>query len=468
MITIIPSKIKTKVLIFDLNKSNTVSTDILVQSLNYVPFLYISKLNDTKTPPIDGTTIDPKDVIYVKLHNSKFVPEIELYCEDSKGILFNDLYPFDHDTLISIFIKSNSELTMPIRMDFRVTEYETIKANEEKNIFKYLIKGILNVDELHYSNYESNNGTSFDVIKKIALNLNLGFASNVEESNDKMKWINPQNTYLEYIRNITTYSFISEDSFLWTFIDFYYNVNYINVQIELTNPIKNEKGTMTDPQINKNDEEKVVNMYLTNHRSFNTTNQYISKFNLVNQSFKVNLEKSYMMRTTWYNKNKNVVFKKQVKQLETDGDNLVQLYDENSQLFTKNVNDEYFSGKMDTDNVHENYFMAKVLNKYNFDNLEKMKLIVTLNRINFSIKRFQSIKVEIYNPDDMFSRDAGTKKPIDNINTRLSGYWYVTGINYVYRRSGGQEQEITLMRRDLSLNYGVGNDEKSDFRAIKK
>jgi len=122
------SKIKTKQLSFKLN--DPTSADLLVQSFNYVPYIFISKLNDTRVPPIDGTTIDPKDIVYVKLHNSKFIPEIELYCDDSKGILFNDLYPFDHDTLISIFIKSNSENTMPIRMDFRVTEYETIKSDE--------------------------------------------------------------------------------------------------------------------------------------------------------------------------------------------------------------------------------------------------------------------------------------------------------------------------------------------------
>ncbi len=52
----------------------------------------------------------------------------------------------------------------------------------------------------------------------------------------------------------------------------------------------------------------------------------------------------------------------------------------------------------------------------------------------------------------------------NNLNTTLSGYWYVTGINYIYKRSSGIEQEISLMRRDLSINYGVGSDSKNDFR----
>ena len=60
------------------------------------------------------------------------------------------------------------------------------------------------------------------------------------------------------------------------------------------------------------------------------------------------------------------------------------------------------------------------------------------------------------------------KSSINNINTRLSGYWFVTGINYLYKRSGGVEQEITLQRRELSVNYGAGNDEKSGFRTLVK
>ena len=83
------AKIKLKELSLKLNDAT--SADILVQSFNYVPYIFISKVND---PKINGTTVDPKDIIYVKLHNSKFLPEIELCCDDSKGILFNDLYPF--------------------------------------------------------------------------------------------------------------------------------------------------------------------------------------------------------------------------------------------------------------------------------------------------------------------------------------------------------------------------------------
>jgi len=470
------SKIKTEPIAFKLNDKESV--DLMVQSFDYVPYLYIKKVNDTiNSPPIDGTSIDPRDVIYVKLFNSRFLPEIELYCYDSKGILFNDLYPFDHDTLLCIFIKSNSEITMPIRMDFRVTEYETVKPDENKDIFKYLIKGILNVDDLHYTNYNSYRGTSYKILQDLALSMSLGFASNIQSSDDEMTWINPSNTNLEFIKDITKYAYISEDSFIWTFIDFYYNLNYVDVQKEMNEFNRDEKGTITDKKIDKDAEEKVVTQYLTNNRAFTMSNKFISRFNLVNQSFKVNLQKFYKMKGTWYDKNDNTVIKKLLKHLENDDQKLQkdegtlrQLYDKESTLFVRNLNDEYFIGKIDTqNNVHKNYAFAKLLNKYNLDNLEKMKMIVTLNQINFSIKRFQNIRVDIYNPQDITSSNAGdTNKPSDNINSRLSGFWFVTGINYIYKRSGGAEQEITLMRRDLSIDYGKGNDQKSDLRKLSK
>ncbi|MCK9417619.1 hypothetical protein M0Q97_13335, partial [Candidatus Dojkabacteria bacterium] len=307
------AKIKTENIEFQLN--DPLSADIMKQSFDYTPYVYIKKLNDTTTnPPIVGTNIDPKDIISVKLYNDKFLPEIELCCYDSNGILFNDLYPFDHDTLICLFVKSNSENTFPIRMDFMCTTFETIKS-ESRDIFKYVIHGILNVDELHYNRYEAKRGTSYNILKEIALQLNLGWASNVSASDDEMCWINPQETYLHFIDEITKYSWISEDTFIWTFIDFYYNLNYIDIQAQLNEFNREEMGVFTNNQIEKNPDEKNVLLYLTNNNAHNTTNKYINKFNLINKSFKVNLKKNYKMKSTWYIKNENTVYKQYLKEL---------------------------------------------------------------------------------------------------------------------------------------------------------
>lgn len=452
------SKIRTEELSLNLNDKK--SANMIVDSFEYLPYIFLKKLNDTNNPPIVGVNIEPSTIIYVKLYNSNFLPSIELYCEDSKGILFNDLYPFDHDTLLCIFIKSNSESVYPIRMDFRVTEYETIKNNDNSNL-KYLIKGIINVDDLHYNRFEAKKGTSYNIIKEISTQMNLGFASNVSSSDDEMKWINPSESYITFINEITKYSFISEDSFVWTFIDFYYNINYINIQNELNEFNRNVQCPMTDTQLDETKEEKNSLLYLTNNKSASNSNGYITKYNLINQSYKINLEKNYKVIDTWYDKTENTIYRKTLKNLESDQSKLSsdegtlkQLIDNGSQLFCENANNEYFIGKIDSkNNVHKNYALAKLSNKFNLKNLEKMKMIVTLDKINFSITRFQNIRVEIYNINDLFSKDADTKMAGENINEKLSGYWIVTGINYIYKRTNGVEQEITLMRRDLSIDY---------------
>lgn len=477
MITVI-NKAKIKTLPMLIGTSDPASAKIAVNSLSFFPYILISKFNDQKEK-IKGATVDPKDTIYIKLHNSRFLPEIELFCEDSKAILFNDLYPFDQDTVISIFVKSNTnkiteknQKGSPIRMDFKVTEYETVKVDVGDGfIFKYLIKGILDVEELHYTRWLSiKDKSSYDALKGIASEMNLGFASNVQESNDKMTWLSAGDSYLEFIKEISSQSFISEDSFVWTFIDFQYNLNYINIQSEL-NEFTKEEAYISSEYLDNDPEEKPTITYLTNNKAADSTNKYISSFNIVNQSFKVNLEKFYRLQATWYDKDVNTIFKPCLKELETNdvklGKNegkLKQLVNKNSKIYDEN-NDDHFVGKIDTDNVHKNFALAKKLNKFNLDNLEKMKMIVILNMVNFSIKRFETVLVEIYNINDIFSEKAGPPEAggtikkdnaaLYNINTTLSGYWYVTGINYLYKRNNGVEQEITLMRRDLSIDYGM-------------
>ena len=112
--------------------------------------------------------------------------------------------------------------------------------------------------------------------------------------------------------------------------------------------------------------------------------------------------------------------------------------------------------------------LAKALNKFNIINMEKLEMVLTLEKVNYSIKRFQSIRVEIYEENDLFTLDADKKTAGTNINKKLSGFWFVTGINYVFKKNNGLEQEITLVKRDLNVEYGILDDEKNDIRKYLK
>ena len=390
-----------------------------LDSLNYVPLLVMLKTNNTGVTL--GTTMDAKDVIYLKLHNSQFLPEIEISCYDSKGIFFSDLYPLDHDTIFSIFVKSYSELLPPIRMDFRVMEYETIKSQTDSQILKYLIRGVLDLDDLHFTRFECRKGTSLEVLSKIAEDLKLGFYTNITESYDEMTWINPNDTYLEFISEITKKAYISETSFVWTFIDFYYNLNYIDIENELENYNIDAKEVQAFPQTIRNSanstEEVIVEQYLTNNPAFNTTNKYITKFNLINQSLKINLKKSYNFESGWYDKKENRINKQSLIKLKIENKSIDKLYDEDSQLYEES-DDYQFFGKLDLDNVHYNYALAQHQNQFNLEDLNKMKMVITLNQINFNIRRFGVVLVEIYNINDIISQKSKTEISIENINEK--------------------------------------------------
>jgi len=53
------------------------------------------------------------------------------------------------------------------------------------------------------------------------------------------------------------------------------------------------------------------------------------------------------------------------------------------------------------------------------------------------------------------------------IKEKLSGYWFVTGINYNFKRNGGATQDITLVRRDLNLNYTDLHDIRKELKQKK-
>ena len=88
-------------------------------------------------------------------------------------------------------------------------------------------------------------------------------------------------------------------------------------------------------------------------------------------------------------------------------------------------------------------------------------IIICITCIIFCIRRSEL-------ENNLYYSDADKVTELNNVNKKLSGFWFVTGINYIYRRSGGVEQEITLMRRDLNINYGANSDEKHDLSSFQK
>ncbi|MDY0268775.1 hypothetical protein [Trichloromonas sp.] len=435
---------------------------------------YVEQIGKYPYLQIGDTVIEINNMIQTILYNNQFLPKIEVQFRDPTNRLFDVLFPVDNE-ILSLFIQSNSEILMPIRMDFKILDFNIIKNKEnEKNDLIYSIVGILNVNNLYFNSFSSYPNTSFEVLKKIATDSELGFATNIDNTNDGMIWINTGNTNLKFIQNVVSHSYLNDSTFMYAYIDFYYNLNYVDIESALNEDISDQTGILFSSNLttnlNNDSEETEMDLILTNHPDKLNSNNYINKFNIINSSTRVNLDIGYKSILIYNDKNDNVIYKLLMDTITTTGKNNDQVVlkgkvGEISELMENSI--DYMNlGKIDTDNVHSNYLYAKQQNIKNLNALQKIKVKVVINLMNFNLYRFQKIQLKFYKMDDISITDDKPIKPtpekVENyngenydenrINKRLSGEWLITAINYTFNKISGFSQEVTLVKRELGFN----------------
>ena len=414
---------------------------------------------------IGNLVVQTTDTTKIVLYNDQFIPKIEIYFKDPTMKLIDPLFPLDDET-ISLFIQSSSELLMPVRMDFKITEFNIIKMNSDIN---YVLTGLLNVNYLYFQPYSTFLNTSFDLLKKMASTAKLGFASNIDNTNDLMLWINPGDSNLEFMQQVVRYSYRSDESFLLAYIDFYYNLNYVDIEVALNEDISEAKGIYFAANLTKVKDESVTKLFLTDHPDKINTNFYIQKYNLLNSTMKVNLDIGYQKYLSFYDKNGGTQYQFLMDTISTPGPtgkNII-MKGKVGQVseIAANSFDGDFLGVFDTDNVHKNYLYAGMQNKQNLEFLQKVKMKITLGIQNFNLYRFQKIEVRFYKLKEMnddkqqvqvnqenIEKGVGADFDTKRLNQRLSGEWLITSINYTFNKIGGFSQELTLVRRELSFN----------------
>lgn len=166
--------IKLKEQKFDYSSGNE-QTKFYTDALGAMPFVNFQ-----------GTIIEAGNIIKMELRNKNFMPELYLEFKDPTNKMIDENFPLDN-SVISIFKKADSEMLMPIRMDFKIMSVNPQKNNPgDSGVDKYIINGILDVSALYYSDFRADKGNSFDVLKKLALESKLGFATNIDKTDDTM------------------------------------------------------------------------------------------------------------------------------------------------------------------------------------------------------------------------------------------------------------------------------------------
>lgn len=411
---------------------------------------------------MNGVTIESKDITYFKLHNDRYLPEIEMTFSDPTNKIFDSKYPLDQQK-ISLLIRANETLLMSIRMDFWITEFGSAKnksGDSDDKVYDLVAK----LDIPLIIKNTSYKGTSYEVLKKIAEQTEMGFASNIEnDTNDSMTWINCGVDYVrEQIPEIVKRSYISDDTFLWAYVDFWYNLNYVDIEKQLSLSTKDARGLLGSEKLSG--EQKIIPLILSNNPNYNQTNQYIDKFNLLNNSTDVNFNLGYNPHIYYYmTKEKNVsnVLLDTISTKGDKSDKIVMKGQPRDNNYGLDQQKNYFIGKIDTDNSHKNYLYANQSNLHNIEFLQKIRMVIVLKNINFGLYRFQPVNIQLYktkelddNPNPVTVDDVKTSKDVDKskLNERLSGDWLIIGINYSFINSKSLSQEITVIRKELSAD----------------
>jgi len=428
---ILESVIEPTIKIFDIvipaEKSSNKEKEDWSKEVNSFPIVWFN-----------GFQIEYSDISYFELYHEGILPTMKIIFSDRNGIFKSGGFPID-DTIISIYINSMSDILRSIRCDFIISQFKNIEANI------YDIVGILNVKNILLKRFQSFSGTSWNVLKDIAIESNLGFCSNITDTNDSMTWINPGVHTFKFIEEINKKSYIDNKSFTKVYIDYYYNICFVDLEKEILRDNSEDKSVMTTFEMMREisrEDDKIVPLFLSTDKSLKETNAFILKYSVLNKSGKISINKNYLTKSNWYNTNSKEILTFDI--ISNTNLDKIELKSGDDDYFINN--DDYkYSGKVG-DNVHKNFKFSEELKYVNWNELNKVVLDIELPNPNFNLYIFQKIKIFI-----LFDKPnlLGSLK-----YERLSGDWIIRDINFTFSDGGKRIQKIRLIRRDLELLEG--------------
>ena len=387
----------------------------------------------------NGSVINDRDIQQLRLYHDGIIPKVKIIFRDSNNFISQN--PPKDDTKFEIFIKSNSDNLKPIHLKFKVEDHSKLQNN------LYTITGTIDISKLYRMNYKVYKGTSFDAIREICKKLELGFNSNIDNTDDEMPWRNIGDRPYKFIGDIIEHSYISDESFMAGYIDFYYCFNYVDVEKEMKRDISGdvgiETGNFDDPAVKETD--KITKMKLVSEKGLQTSCFYFQKIGQKNDSTKISMQQGYKTRTKFYDKVKKMFLVFDVDSTTSDGTNSIILkgVTDDEESFNNNFVTKY-AGKIDTDNVHKNYNYAVTQNRINLDNMMKNQMDIRLPNPNFNIYKYQKIDVSII-------KEAASLGSNEIVEWRYSGEWLILDIVFDYS-NGKLSQEVKLIRKEMGKN----------------
>ena len=454
----------------------------------------------TKTLGMDAPVIFINEYVFEKgdirsfdLSSSGVLPTASITIVDRKNVFTVDAFPRDGD-VFTVFINSKNPTTFKsIHLDFEILNItaEPKRAGDPKIIRLY---GRVKVPKIFAENCQYlEEGTSLDHITAVSKELGLGLASNIDDTVDVQSRIQPFIDYFSFVKEIVDSSYINDDSFQTYFIDPYYYLNFVNVNsiINSQNPsIEKFEESIASMNVSLGEEnftddtidDAPTKLFLTNKANFKAGNQYINKYRIENNSNSINELHAHFRDVQIYDDNSEERLDEfRIEAISTNPERLLDIEEplkgnRESEEYQSIVKHKYMGrqdvGEEGLGNSHPNYIYSKLHNMRNNDELQKVKLVVTLESFNPSLFRFQKVPVLMYHTEaqtikvaeklDEEKNKVGFKdsaidvgktdkeeQPDHVLDQFLSGYYIVESINLIYRQKLGKfYQEVTLLRRE--------------------
>lgn len=442
---------------------------------------------------INNFSIRPERITSFKLDCAGFLPAISFSFIDVDHHFKGDSIPRDGD-VANIRIAAKQEDTFKdIRMDFDITSIRSsldqFQSANPATDATYYVSGIIKIPTLMAENcfgYPSD--TSVNHLIKIANELKLGFASNIDTTDDKMARLCPYMSKISFIEDIIDHSYINDKSFQVGSIDPHYYLNFVDLNKIFNAPNEMEETLMSvfGPDYNMYpSDDNALNklkstLMLTNNINFASSSQYISSYRILNSASDITLANGYERKLQYFENNSTEkLVSAPIKPLTSEKMKDIEepLRGRRDESRHKDEVKQKYVGRIDAHpehgNIHLNYFYASMHNKMNRNEVDKMRLEINLETINHSLYRYMKVPVMIFgktwNENEMlkyikeqkkqkgfstvgeeYKEDVKDPQNIQMIDEFVSGFYIIDQISYIYdpSRANSFYQKIVLLRRE--------------------
>ncbi len=253
---------------------------------------------------INGFDVEGGELQMFELDCTGFYPTIRFSFFDRTATFTARFFPKDGD-LIQMYLRStgDEETFKPLRMDFTVEDIKPLGGGGTTDEAPLLmVEGRLNVPNLFTEKVQFQDNTSFEALSTIAEELQLGYASNVEETTDQQIWTNPYDTAEKFMNDITSNAYLNDETFFTSYIDPYYYLTFVDCNklfgqeddIETSQFFSKNAGDTMGSGDNEGDDNNYPypNM-LSNRPQYQNTARYIVLYQQVNKSGQITKNNGY-------------------------------------------------------------------------------------------------------------------------------------------------------------------------------